>query len=282
MRVACCQLDIVWEDKPANYRKVRSLLAQAQLPADTLVVLPEMFATGFSMNVAVTREEAPFPTESFLAKMACDLHLSVIGGFAGAGQDGQARNQAAVFSPTGQRLGRYSKMHPFSLGGEAQHYAAGTEIVAFEWQGCQVAPFICYDLRFPELFRAAVRRGVALFVVIANWPSRRIDHWITLLQARAIENQAYVVGVNRCGADPKHSYTGRSLVVDHHGVIRLDLGYSERVESIDLDLAAVEAWRKEFPALRDMQEATWSDRRGTIKKPGKPQEDESTPSPPNS
>jgi omega-amidase len=252
MRIACCQLDIAWEDKPANYRKVQNLVAKARLPTGSLVVLPEMFSTGFSMNVDVTREENPSPTESFLASLASEQGIFVLGGLAGVGADGQVRNQAAVFSPSGQRLVRYSKIHPFTLGGEAEHYAAGKEIVDFDWQGCKVAPFICYDLRFPELFRTAVKRGAQLFVVIANWPTRRLDHWITLLQARAIENQAYVVGVNRCGADPKHAYLGRSLVVDPHGIIRLDLGYQERVESIELDLASVESWRKEFPALLDM------------------------------
>jgi omega-amidase len=133
--------------------------------------------------------------------------------------------------------------------------AAGTEIVEFDWQGCRVAPFNCYDLRLPELFRAAVRRGTQLFVVIANRPTRRSDHWITLLQARVIENQAWVVGVNRCGSDPKHSSPGRSLVVDHQGVVRMDLGYTERLERIDLDLGALEAWRAEFPALKDMEPA---------------------------
>jgi omega-amidase len=102
------------------------------------------------------------------------------------------------------------------------------------------------------LFRTVVKRGAQLFVVIANWPTRRLDHWRTLLQARAIENQAYVVGVNRCGADPKHAYLDRSLVVDPHGIIRVDLGYQERLESIELDIEALESWRKEFPGLQDM------------------------------
>jgi omega-amidase len=257
MRIACCQLDIAWEDKAVNYRQVQNLVAKAQLPAGSLLVLPEMFSTGFSMNVAVTREEAPAPTEAFLTSLAREHGIFVLGGLAAGCSDGQVRNQAAVFSPEGQTLARYSKVHPFTLGGEADHYGAGKEIVAFDWLGCQVAPFICYDLRFPELFRAAVQRGAQLFAVIANWPTRRIDHWITLLQARAIENQAYMVGVNRCGVDPKHSYVGRSMVVDPHGVVRLDLGSQERVESLEIDLAALEAWRNEFPALQDMRQREW-------------------------
>ncbi len=255
MKVVCCQLDIAWEDKSANYRKVRQLLQDVSLPPGSLLVLPEMFATGFSMNLAVTREESPSGTESFLASLAAERSWFVLGGLAATGPDRRARNQAVVLSPRGELLVRYSKIHPFTLGGEADHYAAGTEIVEFNWQGWRVAPFICYDLRFPELFRAAGRRGTQLFVVIANWPTRRIDHWITLLRARAIENQAWLVGVNRCGSDPKHSYPGRSLVVDHQGVVRMDLGDTERLESIDLDLGGLEAWRAEFPALKDMETA---------------------------
>jgi omega-amidase len=253
MRVACCQLDIAWEDKPANYRKVRQLVTEAKLPAGSLLGLPELFATGFSMNLAATREDTPSSTESFLATLASEQGLFIVGGLAGAGSDGRVRNQAVVFSPQGQLLARYSKIHPFTLGGEARHYAAGTDLVAFDWQGCKVAPFICYDLRFPELFRAAVQRGAQLFLVIANWPSRRLDHWLTLLQARAIENQAWVAGVNRCGADPQHSYPGRSVVVDPHGLVRMDLGRLEGLDSAGVDLAALGAWRNEFPALRDMR-----------------------------
>lgn len=254
MKVASCQLDIVWEDKPANYAKVRQLVRDARLDPGTLLVLPEMFSTGFSMDLAATREDNPSSTESFLAGLAAERELFVLGGLAVTSVDGRVRNQAVVFSPKGALLTRYSKIQPFTLGGESQHYAAGAEIVDFDWQGCKVAPFVCYDLRFPELFRAAVKRGAQVFVVIANWPARRVDHWLTLLRARAIENQAYVVGVNRCGADPKSSYPGRSVVVDPHGIIRLDLGQGEGIASIELDLASLEQWRAEFPALKDMRD----------------------------
>ncbi|MHC1762762.1 MAG: carbon-nitrogen family hydrolase [Verrucomicrobiia bacterium] len=254
MKVACCQLDIAWEDKPANYAKVRQIVGGAGLGPGTLLILPEMFSTGFSMNLAVTMEGKPSSTETFLANLAVEHEVCMVGGLAVAGADGRVRNQAVVFSPKGTLLARYSKIQPFTLGGEAEQYAAGTEIVDFDWQGCRVVPFVCYDLRFPELFRAAVKRGAQLFAVIANWPARRVDHWLTLLRARAIENQAYVVGVNRCGTDPKSSYPGRSVVIDPHGIIRLDLGQGEGVASIELDLASLEQWRAEFPALRDMRD----------------------------
>ena len=115
-----------------------------------------------------------------------------------------------------------------------------------------MAPFVCYDLRFPEIFRSAVRRGAQVFVVIANWSVKREQHWVTLLQARAIENQACVVGVNRCGTDPKYAYSGHSMIIDAHGTVLAEVGNKETIISADIDLAALELWRKDFPALVDM------------------------------
>jgi predicted amidohydrolase len=116
-----------------------------------------------------------------------------------------------------------------------------------------VAPFICYDLRFPEHFRTAARHGAQLITVIASWPIARIQHWVTLLQARAIENQAYVAGTNRCGTDPKFTYTGRSLIVSPKGEILADAGNAETVISADLSLDDLLAYRKDLPFLADMR-----------------------------
>ena len=252
MKIVCCQLDIVWENKPANHDKVCALLDAAKAPADSLVILPEMFSTGFSMNVAGIREGMPPETESFLAATARRYRVFMLGGVVNAGADGRGRNETVVFAPDGNLISRYCKIHPFSFGGEAQHYAAGTDIETFQCQGFVVAPFICYDLRFPEIFRAAVRRGANLFIVIASWPTKRVGHWITLLQARAIENQAYVIGVNRVGHDPKLPYPGRSLIVDPRGEIIADAGIEEIAMTGEVDLKKVIEWRHEFPALQDI------------------------------
>lgn len=252
MTIVCCQLDIAWENKSANYQKVRSQLEAAKVPAGSLVVLPEMFSTGFSMNVAGIHEGTPSETEEFLAATARDYGVFMLGGLVTLGADGRGRNEAVVFAPEGKLMARYCKIHPFTFGGESQHYGAGSEIVTFHWQGFVVAPFICYDLRFPEVFRAAVRRGANLFAVIANWPAKRVQHWTTLLQARAIENQSYVVGVNRTGHDPKLAYPGRSLIIDSRGEIMADAGSEEVALSVGVELDQVTAWRREFPALQDI------------------------------
>lgn len=251
MKIAAVQLDIAWEDKAANFARVRALLAAAPPEPDSLIVLPEMFACGFSMNLAVTRQDATREDETFLAALAREHRAFVLGGVVSPTAGEMGCNDAVVFSPAGTPLARYTKIHPFSLGGEAQGHAAGAEIVTFECGGFKVAPFVCYDLRFPEIFRVAAHQGANLFVVIALWPAKRQQHWLTLLQARAIENQAYVIGVNRVGTDPQFAYAGRSAVVDPHGVIIADAGEQERVLSAALDPETVHAWRRGFPALRD-------------------------------
>jgi omega-amidase len=257
MKIIGCQLDIVWEDKPANYAKVEMLLGTADIPPDSLIVLPEMFATGFSMNVAAIHESEPSPTADFLARLARHYQSFVIAGLVSLGPSGSGRNDAAVFSPSGELLARYCKMHPFPLAGETIHYEPGSELTSFSSGEFTVAPFICYDLRFPEIFRLAMRQNVHLFVVIANWPVKREQHWITLLRARAIENQACVVGINRCGTDPHFSYSGRSLIIDSHGEILADAGHAEGLVSAELHLQPILSWRKDFPALQDMRPITF-------------------------
>jgi omega-amidase len=253
MQVVCFQLNIRWEDKAANFSTIRRMLEASVPEAGSLVVLPEMFSTGFSMNVQSIAEGEPSETAAFLADCARRFGVWMLGGLVTPFPDGCGRNEALVVDPLGTETLRYAKIHPFSFGGEGEFYSGGDAIKTFKWQGFVVAPFICYDLRFPEVFRLAVQKGAQLFPVIANWPAVREAHWITLLKARAIENQAYVVGVNRCGADPKLEYSGRSIIIDPHGEILADAGTEQGVASADVDLEELKKWRAEFPALRDIR-----------------------------
>ena len=256
MNVHAVQLDIVWEDKEANFRQVRKLLEAAPPSAGDLVVLPEFFATGFSMNVAGIAEDVCGKVETFLAELAAETGAFVLGGVAVRNGDGRGRNEAVAFDGGGALAARYCKLHPFSFGGEDAHYEAGGDLVTFEWGGHTVAPMICYDLRFPEAFRAAMDRGATVFPVIANWPLPRTAHWTALLRARAIENQAYVVGVNRCGIDPYLAYGGNSLIVDPMGNALAESGGEECVLRGAMDAAALGEYREKFPALRDRRRWT--------------------------
>src|SRR4051794_35053509 len=160
MNIYCCQLDIAWEDKDANFAKVERLLAAAKPERGSLVLLPEMFATGFSMDVAgIAEDPANGPTVQFLSRQAVKLGVYLVGGFVTRGEEGMGRNVLAVIGPDGRRVADYTKIHPFSVGEENRHYAGGDRICTFEWGGATVSPFICYDLRFPEVFRAGMRAG---------------------------------------------------------------------------------------------------------------------------
>ena len=254
MRIVGLQLDSVWENKAANHDKVLELLDSARPPAGALVVLPEMFATGFSMNVAAIHDQSR-ETQNFLSRTAAEREIYMMGGVVMKdGATGRGRNESVVYSPEGEEIARYCKLQPFTLGGESEHYVAGERTVLFECQGFRAAPFICYDLRFPELFRRAAAQGANLIVVIASWPAMRDDHWVTLLKARAIENQAYVVGVNRCGRDPKHYHSGRSVIYDPQGRVLADAGSEEGWIEAQLELQPLLDWRRSFPALDDMRQ----------------------------
>lgn len=251
LNIHAVQLDPVWEGKAASFAKVRALLASHPPVRGSLIILPEMFATGFSCDVAKTLEPITGETEVFLRELAREHDCAVLGGVVTPGKDGRGRNQALAIAPDGSELARYTKQQPFSLGGEADVHERGQAPVVFEWSGLKISPLICYDLRFPELARAAVKLGAEVLIYIAAWPVKRHHHWISLLQARAIENQACVIGVNRTGTDPHFSYNGRSLVVDPHGIIIADAGEREQVLRAGMDADVIRDWRAQFPALKD-------------------------------
>jgi len=253
MKVYALQYDIAWEDKAANQALIESELRKFQPEPESLVVLPELSCLGFSMRREGLAEESGGPTQLFYQRLAREYGVYLVGGVTWWGSSGLGRNMALVLGPDGRILGHYAKQHPFSYGGETEHFEAGEGFFHFDWRGCRVAPLICYDLRFPETFRLLALEGVQLFVVIANWPSARVAHWDALLVARAIENQAYVLGVNRVGQDPKVTYPGSSRWIDPQGKVLAQLGDQPGVLVGELDQAEQEAYRGRFPALRDIR-----------------------------
>ena len=255
MNIAAIQMDSVWEDPRANFAKVERLLAVSPPAEGTLILLPEMFATGFSLDLSKTVEGPALETEDFLCSLAVRHRCPVLGGIIKPGAKGRGRNESVTFGADGVLLARYVKQHPFSGAGESEVHEAGNNVALFPLGGFTVAPLVCYDLRFPELFREAARHGADLFAVIAAWPVKRIEHWLTLLRARAIENQAFVIGVNRTGQEPRFEYCGRSVVVNPQGEIIADAGTAETILAESIAHADVVTWRAEFPALRD---ARWA------------------------
>ncbi|MDF1741858.1 MAG: carbon-nitrogen family hydrolase [Verrucomicrobiales bacterium] len=257
MDLHCFQTNTAWEAPVANFGALSEMVdARAGTGSieGSLLFFPELCSCGFSMNTDEVCEEADGPSCTFFSDLARRHRCFVIAGIASK-VEGSSRgaNEAVCFQPDGSELSRYRKVHPFPLAAEGDHYLAGDDVVIFEINGWKIAPFICYDLRFPELFRIAAARGAEVFPVIANWPAPRVEHWLTLLKARAIENQAYVLGVNRCGSDPNLNYSGNSLIVGPMGEEIAKAGAEEACLSVSLERGSFDEWRAAFPALGGMK-----------------------------
>ena len=176
MRVGVVQMDIAWEEKEKNYRKVERFLEKARSEKVDLLVLPEMFALGFTMNSDSFAEDTDGPTTRFLSRCAGKSSMHILGSCVFKGPD-KPHNAALLYSPEGELLARYDKVHPFTMGDEDKHYSAGDRPVVVKAAGFRIQLTVCYDLRFPELYRAGLDRGADLITVIANWPIERERHW---------------------------------------------------------------------------------------------------------
>lgn len=254
MKVALLQLDVAWEDVPANHARASRLLGEAAALGARLAILPEMFATGFSMDGRRIAQPEGGPTESFLRERAAALGLHLLAGVAEAAEPLPA-NRALLVSPDGS-VRRYTKIHPFSFAGEERVMASGAGVATWEVEGLRVTPLVCYDLRFPEPFRLAAD-DTDLFAVIANWPERRRHHWSLLLKARAVENLAYVAGVNRVGEGDALRYLGDSALVGPWGETVVAAAEQEVVLVADVSPAAVAEARRRFPVLSDRRPGSY-------------------------
>ena len=250
MRVAGLQTDIVWERPADNFARLAPKIAAAKAAGAQLVVLPEMYATGFSMRTETIAEDVDGPSQAFLSEQAQRHGICVCGSVPERGAPGQKPyNTLVLADPTGNQH-RYRKIHPFTFAGEHEHYAAGEEFLTVVIAGVRCTFFVCYDLRFADEFWATAN-ATDCYVVIANWPERRRHHWTTLLSARAIENQAYVVGINRVGTGGELSYTGDSRIVDPWGEVLASAAKAPTMLIADVDPAVVKDARETFPVLPD-------------------------------
>lgn len=251
LRVALIQQDTVWQEPAANLARARAFVAQAARAGARVAVFPELFTLGFTMAPEPFAEPLPGPTTEAVAALSREFGLYLVGSVVEAHAP-HPRNAAFVTAPDGTLVAAYRKLHPFSYGEEHQHYSAGDDCPLFELDGIPCGMQICYDLRFPEPFRALAAQGAEVVFVPANWPARRIAAWSTLLAARAIENQLAVCGVNRVGRDALGlDYPGCSALHDAFGAVIVAGEDQPGLVVGDLDLAALRAWRARFPALLD-------------------------------
>ena len=249
MRVAAVQHDIVWADRDANFAALSPLIREAAANGARLVVLTEMFSTGFVVDRDDIGEPAGGPSSAFLSSMATELGIWVCGSCPEVA-DGDPRpyNSFVVAAPDGTQH-RYSKIHPFTYGGEDRHFRAGESHVTIDIEGIRTSLFVCYDLRFADEFWALAQR-TDLYLVPANWPVSRREHWMSLLRARAIENQAWVVGVNRVGSGGKLDYVGDSRIIDPLGNETV-AGDGQCIVYADVTAESVAQTRERFPFLQD-------------------------------
>lgn len=245
MKVSIIQHDIVWGNPAENRLRLKQQI-EAQAGAD-LYVLTEMWSTGFATNPegVAERDEASL---QWMKDMALQMQAAIAGSLA-IEQDGSFHNRLYFVKPDGE-VEYYDKRHLFSYGGEDKYYSPGTERVVVEWKGVRFLLTVCYDLRFPVWMRYC--NDYDAILCVANWPTVRIDSWQTLLRARAIENQCYVVGVNRVGKDPNCDYCGCSAIINPYGqtIAECEKNKEYSMEAV-FDMEKLNAYRVKFPALKE-------------------------------
>jgi len=248
LKVAAIQADLVWENKKENLLLFDKKIATLSNQNVDLIVLPEMFQTGFTMNAVDMAETMSGPTTEWMKNTAYKLNSAVMGSFI-VKENNQHFNRM-VFCSKKAEIAYYDKRHLFAMAKEDKVFTAGQKNIIVEINGWRIAPFVCYDLRFPVWMRNYNNYDLA--VVIANWPVKRIYHWDNLLISRAIENQSYVIGVNRVGLDGSgYHYPGHSCIINAAGaVINKDMN-DEAIMIETLDLLSLKTIRKRLPFLKD-------------------------------
>lgn len=251
MRFLALQTDPIWLDVAENRRRIEGAIDCSGFARGDYLVLPEMCETGWTSepsHLTGTRDSI-----AWFAGVARARGIWLQAGFGEHRPDGRISNSVAVAAPDGSCKGVYRKN--FLFPSERHAFEAGSSILLIDVGALRVAPLVCYDLRFPELWRLAALAGAEAFAVSSSWPAARHEHWRALLVARAIENQACVVASNRCGADPAGAYLGGSVAITPTGVRAAEADATPQAVALEFDRAALDDWRARFPALRDVRRA---------------------------
>jgi omega-amidase len=251
MRIAAIQHDIVWADREANFEHLAPMIRAAAGTGARFVLLTETFSTGFVTDRPIGEPECG-PSSQFITEQATTNGVWVGGScpeIAPGGDDERPFNSFVIAGPGGE-VHRYRKIHPFTYGGEDKHFRAGDQLITIDIEGLRVSPLVCYDLRFADEFWQ-LAKATDVYLVPANWPEARRLHWMSLLLARAIENQAYVVGCNRVGEGGGLAYSGDSRIVDPQGELLATASRTESILIADISAERVAATRERFQFLRD-------------------------------
>lgn len=250
MKICLVQYSPVWENIDANITKLEQMFEHFEEKSD-LIVFPEMTLTGFTMNSKMFAEELDGKCTEFFINLSSKLKTNIIGGLIEL-DDGNIYNSAVHFQ-NGIIMARYRKIHPFSLASENKYFSDSRETVITKIGDMSIGLSICYDLRFPELYRIYAKKRVDMIVNIANWPIPRIDHWKTLLKARAIENLSFAVGVNRIGDDPNVSYNGCSAIFAPNGQEIICVENEEKILTAEFENDFSKEIRKKYNFLEDIR-----------------------------
>ncbi len=247
LKIGLGQLDMIWENKEENRKKVRKMVQEASYQGIELLVFPEMTLTGFSLEIEKTWEEDG-ETVAFFKALSEEFQICIGFGYVKRSKN-RGKNQFCVVKE-GEVLAEYTKMHPFSYGNESLYFEAGNELSGFRLKNFHIGMFICYDLRFPEVFQVSARTNEVI-LLIADWPKARVEHFRALLKARAIENQCYIVAVNRVGFEKEEYYEGSSAVYSPKGELLTKEVDEESLIVTEIDLVDILKYRESFPQRQD-------------------------------
>lgn len=258
VRVCGAQITGVWENPDETLGKVEGFIRYAAECRADIICFPEQFATGWDPESRNNMQQITGPVISTLQSFARENSIAILGSVRESSSQGP-KNTAVVIGKNGSILGHYAKIHLFSHAKEDQFFKPGTSLGIFSIGSFSCGVAICYDLRFPELFRAYAKLGVQAVFVPAAWPQNRIRFWELLIRARAAENQMYIIGINTFGTTPVDRYSGGSMIADPCGDVIQHASESEQLIFTDLDSQLVEMTRKSFPVMCDWKDTLWHD-----------------------
>lgn len=251
-RISIIQMDIVFGNPEANFQAVKEKIKEACRSACDIVVLPELWTTGYDLtNLSTIADENAIKSIQFLKELAIEKQIHIIGGSVANKTAKGTFNTLIVIDKTGNVVHTYDKLHLFQLMDEHLHLQPGNSEGLFTLDGNTLASMICYDIRFPEWIRTHTTKGAEAIFVVAEWPKPRLSHWRSLLIARAIENQCYIIACNRVGTDPDNLFAGHSMIIDPWGEVIAEAGETEEILTSSVDLEKVKEVRKMIPIFAD-------------------------------